>query len=276
MKIGVMINVVKGINFLERFQAIRDMDMGHCQLSIWDMPLYNDETAAEIIAAREATGIEISTLWAGYRGKVEWNFMAGPFTAGLVPPAYRAMREEDLIAASVFAEKIGVTQIATHVGFLPENYYDPDFWGTVASLRRICKEMGKRGQTFLFETGQETPVTVLRAIEEIGCDNVGVNLDTANVILYGKGNPADAILVFGKYVRDLHIKDGFYPTNGKYLGEEVAAGEGLANFPLILKRLKDIGYDGYYTIEREISGDQQIADIVKARDLLRDIEKTLA
>ena len=135
--------------------------------------------------------------------------------------------------------------------------------------------MKERGQTFLFETGQETPVTILRAIEEIGLDNVGVNLDTANVMLYGKGNPADAVLVFGKYVRDLHIKDGFYPTDGKHLGKEAAVGEGLANFPLILKRLKDVGYNGTYIIEREISGEQQIKDIAKARDLLIKIGEEL-
>ena len=192
-----------------------------------------------------------------------------------MPPAYRGMREQELLLGSAFAEKIHVSQIATHVGFLPENYYDPDFRGTVAVLRRICKIMAERGQTFLFETGQETPVTVLRAIEEIGLENVGINFDTANLILYGKGNAADAVLVFGKYIRDTHIKDGFYPTNGTELGKEAPAGEGLADLPLVLKRLKEAGYTGPFTIEREISGEKQIADIKHARDLLREIEKNL-
>ena len=135
--------------------------------------------------------------------------------------------------------------------------------------------MKERGQTFLFETGQETPVTVLRAIEEIGLDNVGINFDTANLMLYGKGNAADAVLVFGKYIRDTHIKDGFYPTDGTNLGREVAAGEGLANLPLVLRRLKDVGYTGPFTIEREISGEEQIADIQHARQLLLSIEESL-
>ena len=104
---------------------------------------------------------------------------------------------------------------------------------------------------------------------------MGINFDTANLILYGKGNAADAVLVFGKYIRDLHIKDGLYPTDGMHLGKEVAAGEGLANFPLVLKRLKEAGYEGPYTIEREIKGEKQTADIIKARDRLLEIEKTL-
>ena len=275
MQIGGMIPVRKGTDILAELKKVKELDLQTCQISIWDPAFYTDEFAGQINAAVEETGIVVSTLWCGYSGPVEWNFTYSPLTAGLVPPAYRGMREQELLLGSAFAEKIHVSQIATHVGFLPENYYDPDFRGTVAVLRRICKIMAERGQTFLFETGQETAVTVLRAIEEIGLENVGINFDTANLILYGKGNAADAVLVFGKYIRDTHIKDGFYPTNGTELGKEAPAGEGLADLPLVLKRLKEAGYTGPFTIEREISGEKQIADIKHARDLLREIEKNL-
>lgn len=276
MKIGVMINVHNGSNILEELTKVKSLDLESCQISIWNPTLFTDALAEEINAAVAATGITVSTLWCGYSGPVEWNFTYGPLTAGLVPPAYRGIREKELLLGSEFAQKIHVDQMATHVGFLPANYYDEDFRGTVAVLRRICREMKTRGQTFLFETGQETPVTVLRAIEEIGLDNVGINFDTANLMLYGMGSAADAVLVFGKYIRDTHIKDGFYPTNGTELGREVRAGEGLANFPLILARLKEVGYNGCFTIEREISGEDQIADIITARDLLRSIDAQLA
>ena len=276
MKIGVMINVHGGSNILEELTKVKSLDLESCQISIWAPTLFTDALAEEINAAVAATGITVSTLWCGYSGPVEWNFTYGPLTAGLVPPAYRGIREKELLLGSEFAQKIHVDQMATHVGFLPANYYDEDFRGPVAVLRRICREMKTRGQTFLFETGQETPVTVLRAIEEIGLDNVGINFDTANLMLYGMGSAADAVLVFGKYIRDTHIKDGFYPTNGTELGREVRAGEGLANIPLILARLKEVGYNGCFTIEREISGEDQIADIITARDLLRSIDAQLA
>ena len=124
---------------------------------------------------------------------------------------------------------------------------------------------------FLFETGQETPVTLLRVIEELRRDNVGINMDTANLILYGKANSADAVTVFGKYVMDTHIKDGFYPTDGKSLGKEVKVGEGMANLPEVIKRLQAVGYKGNYIIEREISGEQQTKDIIETLDFLRSI-----
>ena len=117
------------------------------------------------------------------------------------------------------------------------------------------------GQTFLMETGQETPVTMLRAITDAGLDNIRVNLDTANLILYGKGDPVAALDVIGKYVRGLHAKDGLYPTDPKNLGEEVAIGKGKVDFADVMRKLHALHYTGPITIEREISGARQEDDI---------------
>ena len=131
-----------------------------------------------------------------------------------------------------------------------------------------CK---KNGQYFLFETGQETPVTLLRTIEDVGTGNLGINIDPANLLMYGKANPTDALDVFGKYVRGVHGKDGEYPTNGRHLGAEKPMGEGRVNFPVFIAKLKEIGYDGAITIEREIEGEEQIRDIINAKALLEGI-----
>ena len=109
---------------------------------------------------------------------------------------------------------------------------------------------------------------MLRTIEEVGTENLGINLDTANLILYGKANPVDALDVFGKYVRNTHMKDGFYPTDGMHLGKEVPIGQGKADFPAVIAKLKALGYAGPLNIEREISGEQQIKDILAAKTYL--------
>ena len=127
------------------------------------------------------------------------------------------------------------------------------------------------GQMFLYETGQETPITLLRTIREVGLDNQGVNLDTANLILYGKGNPIDALDVIGPLVRGLHAKDGLYPTDPHKLGEEVPIGQGKVNFPRLIERLRELNYRGAITIEREIEGDQQIEDVRKAKAYLEGL-----
>lgn len=164
-----------------------------------------------------------------------------------------------------FASRLSMEVV--HIGVL----IDPEYLGVVAILRYVVGEYKKLGIDFLFETGQETPVALLRVIEDIGMDNVGINMDTANLILYGKGNSADAISVFGKYVMDTHIKDGFYPTNGKQLGKQIKVGDGIANIPEVVKRLNEVGYQGNYIIEREIVGEQQTQDVLETFDFLKNI-----
>lgn len=271
-RIGAMVGYDTDVDILEKFRKNQELGINSCQICIWNVDIFkSDEHAEKIKAAIAETGINVSSLWAGWTGPCEWNFTAGPDTIGLVPVAYRFTRLGELKSASDFAEKIGVKQVVTHVGFIPENPSATEFNGTVAALRNLCGYMKKKGQHFLFETGQETPITLLRTIEAIGTGNLGVNLDTANPILYGKANPVDALDVFGKYVMDTHIKDGFYPTNGMYLGHEARAGDGKANIPEVVRKLiVEYGYEGPFTIEREISGEQQTADIIHAKKLLED------
>ena len=271
-RIGAMVGYDTDVDILEKFRKNQELGISSCQICIWNVDIFkSDEHAEKIKAAIAETGINVSSLWAGWTGPCEWNFTAGPDTIGLVPVAYRFTRLNELKSASDFAEKIGVKQVVTHVGFIPENPSATEFDGTVAALRNLCGYMKKKGQHFLFETGQETPITLLRTIEAIGTGNIGVNLDTANPILYGKANPVDALDVFGKYVMDTHIKDGFYPTNGMYLGHEARAGDGKANIPEVVRKLiVEYGYEGPFTIEREISGEQQTADIIHAKKLLED------
>ena len=223
--------------------------------------------------AAEKYHITITAFWCGWTGPVVWNFYEGQETLGLVPTAYRHQRMNEILSGAQFAKSLGVRTIVTHVGFLPENPYDPHYPALLVCLRKIAETLKADGQDFLFETGQETPVTLLRTIEDIGFDNVGVNLDTANVILYGKANPVDALDVFGKYVRGVHCKDGLYPTNGRDLGKEVKIGEGKANLREVIRKLYHLGYKGTLTIEREIEGEQQDLDIIEARDLLMQYVK---
>ena len=275
MKIGALISISKSRNIDDQFRALHELDLDCCQTLFWDTSMYTQEVADQLKAASAKYGVEITAVWAGWAGPMEWDFKSGPVTLGLVPAAYRDSRLKELFRASDFLQMVGVTDMITHVGFLPENPNDPDFVGVVAALRSLCKHLKNRGQYFLFETGQETPTTMLRAIEHIGTGNVGINFDTANLICYGKANSADALEVFGKYVRNTHCKDGLYPTCGDYLGEEVPLGEGKANLPAVFGKLKELGYTGPYVIEREITGEQQIADIKMGRDLIRSVLKEL-
>src|SRR5437763_1787056 len=127
------------------------------------------------------------------------------------------------------------------------------------------------GKEFRYETGQETPITLVRTIQDVGTDNQGVNFDLANLILYGKSNPVDAIELLGPYVQGIHAKDGLWPTNPRELGKEVPIGKGKVDFPRIIARLKQLNYQGAVTIEREVFGPEQIEDVRAAKVYLERI-----
>lgn len=269
MYVGVMVSLCENIE--EEIKKVADFGLHSCQLNCWKMEMYTPELAQRTIAACKQYDVQISSIWAGYSGPKVWDFVSGPLTLGLLPEAYRSQRVEDLKRGSDFAEWLGVDQVITHVGFIPENLNEVSYNGMVVALREVARYMQKKGQKFLFETGQETPITMLRCFEDIGTDNLGVNLDPANLIVYGKANPVDALHIIGKYIMDVHGKDGMYPTNGRELGKETPMGQGHVDYPALVRGLKKLGYDGPITIEREITGDKQIADIKMAKKILEKL-----
>jgi L-ribulose-5-phosphate 3-epimerase len=268
MRIGVMTGW--GGERSNPFAHVGEFGLKCCQLANWDPAAWSKFDPKATRAQARAAGVDISCVWAGYPGPAVWNFVEGPATIGLVPEKWRAERVAALKKAADFTAKLGAPAIATHAGFLPESMSDPLYQPTLAALKDVAGHCRKVGIGFWFETGQETPVCLLRFIEEIGLDNLGINLDPANLILYGKGNPIDSLDVFGKYVRNIHAKDGLYPTTGRELGHEVAVGKGCVRFPEFIKKLHKIGFRGELIIEREISGAQQTKDIRKTvNDLKR-------
>lgn len=271
MKVGCI--VIHGKNDIsESFAELRENGFDNCQLVCWDLENnYTDEQAEKINNAKKKYGIEITTVWAGWSGPKVWDFYDGHETLGLLPEAYRAIRVNELMKGVEFAVKIGVGSITTHAGFIPENPHSPEYHGLIAAVRAVAQKAKELGIEFRFESGQETPVTLLRAINDVGTDNLGINLDPANLIVYGKANPRDALKIIGKYVKGVHAKDGKYPTDGKYLGEETPLGEGEVCFEQLIPMLKECGYDGALTIEREIEGEQQLIDIQNGKKFLEKI-----
>ena len=269
LKLGVMASLPRGPE--EALQEVHELGLPTCQVTCWMPELFTNEMADRLMAASERYGVEVTTIWAGGPGPAVWNFIQGPTTIGLVPEAYRAERVAALKAGADFAARLGVPTVTTHVGFIPESPSNPLYPGLLDALREVVDHCAERGITFCFETGQETPTTLLRVIEDLGEKHLGVNLDPANLLMYGKANPVDALDIIGRYVRGVHAKDGEYPTNGRELGVEKPLGEGRVHFPLLVRKLKELGYTGALTIEREISGPRQIADIQRAIAMLSEL-----
>lgn len=271
MELGVLVGFETLDNFEQHFANLCSCGFSTCQLCSWHPDLWTDENVEMIKGLLKKYNVRISAFWCGWEGPCGWNLHEGPLCIGLIPQEYRLMRMKNLCDGADFAKKLGVTDVITHMGFIPENPADPVYRSVCVAIRYVAEHLKANGQNLLFETGQETPLTLLRCINDVGTDNLGINLDTANLILYGKGNPVDALDVFGKYVRNMHAKDGVFSTDGMKLGEEKRLGDGVVDFVKLFQKLKALNYDSYVTIEREIDGEEQIADVMYAKKFLEDI-----
>jgi L-ribulose-5-phosphate 3-epimerase len=247
---------------------IHDLGLPTCQVFL---DVIEDNLAGRLRQALDKYQIEATSLVVGGPGKEVWDFYDGPVTIGLVPRDTRDARMAHIKKASDFAKKCGIDAVQTHCGFIPENPNDAVYKEAVAAMREVAGYCKRNGQNFRYETGQETPITLVRAIQDVGLDNQGVNFDLANLILYGKANPVDAIELLGPYVQGIHAKDGLWPTNPKELGQEVPIGKGKVDFPRIIARLKEMNYRGAVTIEREISGPRQVEDVRASKAYLEKL-----
>ena len=249
-------------------QKVHDLGFPTCQLVI---EAFDDATVAKLRVALAKYGVEVTSAVAVGPPPEIYDFYKGPLTIGLVPRQYREARIKRIKQVSDFAKKAGISGVQTHCGFIPENPNDPAYAEAIKAIRTVAEYCKQNGQTFRCETGQETPITLVRAIKDVGLDNVGVNFDVANVILYGKANPVDAVELLGPYIMGMHAKDGLYPTDPKQLGREVAIGQGKVNFPVLIGLLKKVGYQNAVTIEREIEGAEQTQDILAAKAFLEKL-----
>lgn len=248
-------------------QKVSDFGLHCCHVSTYEPENYTVDMRERLRAACEEKGVRIAALWAGWPGRRVWDLNEGPETIGLVPYDVRRERADMVLQGADFAAALGIPTVITHLGFIPEDPKDERYTSLLPVLKEIATHCANLGLDFCFETGQETPVALLRIIEDLGMPNVGINLDPANLLLYGKGNPVDSIDVFGTHIRGVHVKDGEYPTDGRNLGQEKPVGEGRVNFPLLLERLWDVGYRGELCIESEFTGEAQLKAIetTKAR-----------
>lgn len=251
MNVGYLIHL-EGADPYERIREAAELGFRHGQLSVWDMSLHTEESAARILDACRDFDFTVTAVWCGWSGPAEWSYPAMYTSLGLIPDAYRAQRVEDILGGAALAHRIGVKNIVTHIGYLPDDPTNKTHIEVVQATRYICGKIAKWGQRFLFETGEMIPTTLIRFMTEIGLENVGVNLDPANLTINGRANSTDAARRLAPYIHGMHAKDAVHPVGDAPKGKEVKIGEGVVDFSTILSILKAAGYDGSITIEYEM------------------------
>jgi sugar phosphate isomerase/epimerase len=217
------------------------------------------KTQAAWKAALAAESFTLVTVFAAYNGESYADIPTVQRTVGFMPPSTRSERERRTLECSDFAAALDVPSIATHIGFVPENSSDPDYIAVRDMVRRICDHAARRRQTFALETGQEPAATLLHFFEDVGRANLRINFDPANMILYGTGDPIEALGVLARHVISVHAKDGDWPPKDQpgALGTERPLGQGAVGMERFVAKLKEIGYKNPLNVEREVPDYQE-------------------
>jgi sugar phosphate isomerase/epimerase len=216
----------------------------------------------------------VVTVFAAYHGESYADIPTVARTVGFVPPDTRQKREQRTLDLSDFAARLGVGSIACHIGCVPEDPAHPDYAAVRDMVRRVCDRAAGHSQTFALETGQEPAQVLLEFFKDVDRPNLRINFDPANMILYGTGDPIEALRTLAPHVVSVHCKDGDWPPKGVpgALGTERPLGSGSVGIERFVATLRDSGFRGPLNVEREAEDQRErLSDIRKGVQLLRSL-----
>lgn len=274
--IGVFASIDAGLGV--KLEVAQELEIPTIQLHAPHKETRTEARAAEFLRKLEAAGITLTAVFGGFEGESYADIPTTARTVGLVPPETRAARLQEMKEISDFAYRLFCPVVALHLGFVPHESSHPLYQGAVEVTRELCDHCATHDQALHLETGQETADALLDFIHDVKRDNLFINFDPANMILYGSGEPISALEKLGKYVRSVHCKDGLWAAKpGEEWGRETPLGEGAVGIENYLRTLDKIGYSGPLTIEREIpqEAERQKTEIRHAAHLLTELKEKI-
>lgn len=275
--LGVFARIDAGLGV--KLDVAHELGVPTIQLHAPERATRTPEQARQFLERLAGMNIRITAVFGGFAGESYADIPTVTRTVGLVPPATRAERTQEMKEIANFARLLGVDVVALHLGFVPHDPRDPLYRDVLSVARDVCDHCRKLGQNLHLETGQEPADALVRFIHDVERDNLYINFDPANMILYGSGEPIEALEKVAPWVRSVHCKDGRWAKNpGQQWGTEVPLGEGDVGMERYLRTLDKIGYKGPLTIEREIPQDpaRQKTEIGGALELLRKLKAKIA
>lgn len=276
--IGVFASVDAGLGV--HLEVVRELRIPSIQLHAPHQQTRTPASASAFLSRCADAGITITAVFGGFEGESYADIATTARTVGLVPEATRAARVREMKEISDFTRLLGCDTVALHIGFVPEDHASASYQNLLATTRDLLDHVAGNGQKLHLETGQETADHLLHFISDVGRDNLFINFDPANMILYGTGEPIAALKKVGRFVRSVHCKDARWAAEGvrgTAWGQEVPLGDGDVGMENYLRTLLEIGYTGPLTIEREIPQDpvRQKADIGHAVRLLESLRSRI-
>lgn len=192
-------------------------------------------------------------------------------TGGIAPDATWEQNWRNIQSTAVLAQSLGLKLITFHAGFLPHDPADKEFAKMIQRLGQLADVFERADLLVGLETGQETASSLAAVLTQLNRRNVCVNFDPANMILYDKGDPVEAVQVLGKWIRQVHLKDATRTKVPGQWGAEVPVGTGEVPWSAFFAALERLDFTGSLVIERE-AGTQRVQDIRHAKNV---VERTL-
>jgi sugar phosphate isomerase/epimerase len=275
--IGVFASVDAGLGV--HLEVAKELGIHTVQVHTPHKESRNEAAAKAFLQRCQEADITVTCLFGGFEGESYADIPTTARTVGLVPEATRASRAAEMKEISNFAKLLGCNTLGMHIGFVPERN-SPSYKSLIEVTRDLLDHVKANGQNMHLETGQETADHLLEFMHDVGRDNLFINFDPANMILYGTGDPIEALKKVGHLVRSVHCKDAKWAApdqRGKNWGTEVPLGDGDVGMETYLRTLQSVGYFGPLTIEREIAHDRerQKSDIGHAVRLLESLRSKL-
>ena len=275
--IGVFTSIDAGLGV--HLDVAQELNIPSVQIHAPHKESRTEAKAREFLERCSDAGITLTAVFGGFEGESYADIPTTAQTVGLVPEETRAARVQEMKEISDFTRLLGCATVALHIGFVP-NKGSKSYQNLLDVTRDLLDHIAGNDQQLNLETGQESADHLLEFMGDVDRDNLFINFDPANMILYGTGDPIDALKKVGHLVRSVHCKDAKWAAEGergKSWGQEVALGDGDVGIETYLQTLKDLGYLGPLTIEREIpqDRDKQKEDVGQAVRVLEEIRAKL-
>jgi sugar phosphate isomerase/epimerase len=254
---------------MELVAKVKELGLSHVQLALTGLVMLDDKRKHQELGHLREAGIGLTGGMLNFAGEDYSSIDSIRRTGGYVPDDTWPVRQKISEQGAKLARELGMKHVMTHIGFVPPPA-NPNYKIIVERIRQIAASFAEQGLALLMETGQEPAAELLHFLNDLGTSNVHVNFDPANMIMYGAGNPIEAVRLLAKHIRHVHIKDGTTAAKpGVEWGKEVPFGSGEVNAALFLQTLKQIGYTGPLAIERE-AGNLRMDDVRTAIQTIKD------
>jgi L-ribulose-5-phosphate 3-epimerase len=240
-------------------KAMREMGLEHVHLAI--RPAV-EGSGGEYLKAVRAQHWTITSAMIDFPQE-NYSTLETIKQTGGVAPDECWQRNHDLFArAADVTAGLGVKYLSMHAGFIDESdeASAAKMHDRIDTLAEAAQE---RGVILLLETGQETAAELRLFLGKLAHNSVGVNFDPANMILYDKGDPIEAVRILSPWIHHLHIKDAVRTKQPGTWGSEVPWGDGQVKAKEFVRVLEEVGFEGAMAIERE-AGENRLADIKQA------------